>query len=387
MSAKTKQGTNLEDVQEMNRSLVIRLIRKSKVCSRAELAQASGLNQSTITHIINEFINWGLVVETGMIDGKKGRRSIGVQLNSEAYKIIGISIARKSISVGVYDLEGNEYSSRQITVHTMDGSSKWFNHARKLISEAIQMNASGRVIAIGLAAPSLLGLEKINIQEELMKVFELPSYIEDDAKAGALAHWWLDEPRTGQGVMVYAAAGQEVRAGIVVDGKIYRGAHGAAGEIGHMSIDLGGPVCECGHKGCLELYCSTSAFLKLLGKEHSQLKTVWKHLRDKDGITEEAVRQTAWYLGFGLVNLVNMYDPDRIILGGELSAAGELWIKTIRQVIQEHVSPAAASRLTIELSSFEQNDSLKGSAVVAIDNILNQPSRYLAMAKSESDSC
>ncbi len=387
MSAKTKQGTNLEDVQEMNRSLVIRLIRKSKVCSRAELAQASGLNQSTITHIINEFINWGLVIETGMIDGKKGRRSIGVQLNSEAYKIIGISIARKSISVGVYDLEGKEYSSRQITVHTMDGSSKWFNHARKLISEAIQMNTSGRVIAIGLAAPSLLGLEKINIQEELMKVFELPSYMEHDAKAGALAHWWFDEPRPDQGVMIYVAAGQEVRAGIVMDGRIYRGAHGAAGEIGHMSIDLDGPVCECGHKGCLELYCSTSAFLKLLGKEHSQLKTVWKHLRDKDGITEEAVRQTAWFLGFGLVNLVNMYDPDRIILGDELSAAGDLWINTIREVIQEHVSPAAASRLTIELSSFEQNDSLKGSAVVAIDNILNQPSRYLAMAKSESGSC
>lgn len=393
MSAKTKQGKNLEDVQEMNRSLVIRLMQKRLVCSRAELAQASGLNQSTITHIINEFMNWGLVVETGMIDGKKGRRSIGIKLNSEPYKIIGIRLARNSISVGVYDLEGSEYSCKKSTVNMMDGSLKGFNQMKKLISEAIQLNTSGKVIAIGMAAPgpfihnggavelmtSVPGWEKINIQEELMTAFGLPIYTGHDAKAGALAHWWFDEPRLDHGVMIYVAAGQGVGAGIVIDGRIYR----VAGEIGHMSIDYNGPACECGHKGCLEMYSSTPALLKMLDKEHSSLKSVWKDLKENDGNTEEAVRKAAWFLGFGLVNLVNMYNPDRIILGGELSAAGDIWLDTIREVMKENVLPAVSSRLSIELSSFEQDDILKGSATIAIDRILEQPSSFLTLDKSE----
>jgi N-acetylglucosamine repressor len=90
LMTKLKQGTNLEDVQDMNRSLIIKLMRKRNICSRAELAQDSGLNQSTITNIINEMINWGLVIETGVIDGKKGRRSIGIKLNSEPLVRYGI---------------------------------------------------------------------------------------------------------------------------------------------------------------------------------------------------------------------------------------------------------------------------------------------------------
>ncbi|MFC5647910.1 ROK family protein [Paenibacillus solisilvae] len=397
MSAKTKQGTNQEDVQEMNRSLVIRLLRKRKVCSRAELAQASGLNQSTITHIINEFMSWGLVVETGMMDGKKGRRSIGVKLNSESYKIIGVRLARKSTAVGLYDLDGNEYSCRQSAVSAADGSSKGLNQLKKLIAEAMKGNASGQVIAIGLAAPSPLqhhegklelaasppGWERANIQEELKTVFELPVYTEYDAKAGALAHWWLEEAHQDHGVIIYVEAGQELRAGIVMDGKVYPGSLGAAGEIGHMSIDYKGPACECGHTGCLELYSSTSALLKSLDKDHTALKSVWKDLRDQDELTVEAVRKAAWYLGFGLVNLVNLVNPDRIILGGELSSAGDLWINTIQEVVKEHVRPAISSELTIELTSFEQDDILLGSATIAIDRILGQPSSILSPVTPE----
>ncbi|BBH18851.1 xylose repressor [Paenibacillus baekrokdamisoli] len=395
MSApKTKQGTNLEDVQEMNRSLVIRLIRKRQVCSRAELAQASGLNQSTITNIINEFLSWGLVVETGMIDGKKGRRSIGIQLNSELYKIIGIKLAHKSISAGLYDLAGNEYSHQQITIANRDSAATAFKNMKKLITEMIQLQA-GRVIAIGIATPDPLfrnedrmdrirpWWETMNIQENVRNEFGIPVYIEHDAKAAALAHWWFDGPRLDQGVLIYAAAGQGVRAGIVIDGKVFRGSLGMAGEMGHMSIDYKGPDCECGHKGCLELYCSTSALLKMLNKDHATLKSVWKDLKDRDSLTEEAVHKVAWFLGFGLVNLVNLYNPDCIILGGELSAAGDPFVDTVKRVIMEHVRSDVSSELTISLSALEQDDILIGAATIAMDSLLEQPSSYFAFSKTE----
>ncbi|WP_336771190.1 ROK family protein [Paenibacillus sp. MMO-58] len=357
------------------------------MCTRAELTQESGLNQSTITNIINELINGGLVVETGVIEGKKGRRSIGIRLNNEPFKVVGIRLSRKSITVALYDLGGKEYGSKQVSIRNLEGSDTAFAKMKGLIAEIIEP-CKETVKAIGNATPGPLfrsegrialmtefpGWEKINIQDELNREFGLPVYIEHDAKAGALAHWWFSEPHLDHGVMVYVAAGQGVGAGIVVDGKVYRGTLGMAGEIGHMSIDYNGPLCECGHKGCLELYCSTTALLKKLHKEHSALPSVWKAVQKEDSATVEAVRSVSWFLGFGLVNIINTFNPDRIIIGDELSNAGELVLQTIREVIDSNALPVVSSRVTLELASPAVDDILVGAATTAIDSLLTQPS-------------
>ncbi|MFD2612441.1 ROK family protein [Paenibacillus gansuensis] len=394
LAGKRKKGTNLEDVQEMNRSLVIRLMRKRSVCSRAELTQASGLNQSTITNIVNELISWGVIVETGVIEGKKGRRSIGIKLNGDSVKVIGIRLTRKSISVTLYDLEGTEHNKKKIPINTGDGSDIALNKMKYLVAELINGNPTGSVVAIGLAAPGPLfrnegrialmtffpGWDKINIQEELMQEFGLPVYIEHDANAGALAHWWFGQPHLDHGVMIYVAAGQGVGAGIVVDGTIFRGSLGMAGEIGHMSIDYNGPLCECGHRGCLELYCSTSTLLNGLGKEHTSLQSVWKSMEEGDPATVEAVRQAAWFLGFGIVNLINTFNPSRIVIGDELSSAGTLLKDTVSELIERQVLPDISKKMTLELAEGEQDLILLGSAILAIDHILEHPSKFLLPA-------
>jgi len=389
---KRKSGTNLEDVQEMNRSLVLKLVRKKQICSRAELARDSGLNQSTITNIVNEMINSGLIVETGVIDGKKGRRSIGIKLNSEPYKIIGIRLTRKSIMAGLYDLQGNEYEFSQRSIEPGSGSVSALNQMKEMISEMIQKNKVGKVYAIGLATPGPLlrdegrialmsnfpGWEKINIQEKLSNHFRIPVYVEHDAKAGGLAHWWYGDHQQDQGVMIFVTAGQGVGAGIVVDGTVYRGALGMAGEIGHMSIDYNGPQCECGHRGCLELYCSTSAILKNLGKDHSSLQSIWDSLKQGDPEIEEVVRQAAWYLGFGLVNVVNVYNPSHLVIGDEFSAAGSLLLDIVSQVIKDNVLPDIWSRLRIELASNEKDYMLMGAATIAMNHLLDQPTIFMS---------
>lgn len=389
---KTVTGTNLEDVQGMNRSLVVRLLRKKKICSRAELAHASGLKQSTITNIVNEMISWGLVVETGMIGGKKGRRSIGIRLNSEFYKIIGIRLTRTKIMVGLYDLEGNEYSFDERSINSGDGSAIALQKMKEMITEAIDTNQIGKIYAIGLATPGPLfrnegrialmtyfpGWEKINIQEELMQVYGLPVYIEHDANAGGMARWSFGEDQQDHGVLIFVTAGQGVGAGIIIDGAVYRGALGIAGEIGHMSIDYNGPRCECGHKGCLELYCSTSALIKQLGNKYTSIQSICEAIKAGDTIAEEAVRKAAWYLGFGLVNVVNVYNPSRIVIGDEFSAVGKLLLDTVSEVITENVLPDVRKRLHIELAPPSEKDyMLFGAVAIAIDNLFAQPSLYL----------
>ncbi|WP_256711086.1 ROK family transcriptional regulator [Paenibacillus sp. FSL A5-0031] len=387
---RTLSGTNLEDVQEMNRSLVMRLVRKNQICSRAEIAEASGLKQSTITNIINEMINWGLIVETGMIEGKKGRRSIGIKLNSEYYKIIGIRLTRTSISVGMYDLDGTEYGLQKLTINPGEGSAIAFKKMKDLITEAISTNTVGKVYAIGMATPGPLfrnegrialmsnfpGWEKINIQEELTREYEIPVYLEHDAKAGGMAHWWFGDHQD-HGVLIFVTAGQGVGAGIVVDGTVYRGSLGMAGEIGHMSIDYKGPKCECGHNGCLELYCSTSSLLRVLGNEYPSIQAVCQALEAGNSIVEEAVQKAAWFLGFGLVNVVNVYNPSQIVLGDEFAAVGDRLLHTVSEVIQQHVLPDVWNRLEIKLAPPEKDFMLVGAATIAIDNLLNQPSVHL----------
>ncbi|MEK8130050.1 ROK family protein [Paenibacillus filicis] len=391
MSAtRKKRGTNLEDVQDMNRSLIIKLLRKKQICSRAELTQESGLNQSTITHIINEFIQWGLVVETGSIEGRKGRRSIGIRLNSELYKIIGVRLTRKSIFVALYDIEGQEYEYRHIAIDNDDDPLAAFGKIKDLISMMIRMNASGHVYAIGVALPGPLfrqegrialmssfpGWDKINIEQELMQEYGIPVYIEHDAKAGGLAQWWFGDHQLdpSHGVLMYVTAGQGIGAGIIVNGKVYHGAIGMAGEMGHMSIDYNGPVCECGHRGCLELYCTTSVLLKELNRPYSALSGVWESLREGHPATVQAVKKVAWFLGFGLANMVNVYNPDHIVLGDELSGAGELLRDTVAEVIREHVLIELWQNLRIELASPDKDDMLIGAAAHAIDQLLMAPS-------------
>ncbi|WP_235560909.1 ROK family transcriptional regulator [Bacillus sp. FJAT-28004] len=387
---RTLSGTNLEDVQEMNRSLVMRLVRKNQICSRAEIAQASGLKQSTITNIINEMINWGLIVETGMIEGKKGRRSIGIKLNSEYYKIIGIRLTRTSISVGLYDLNGTEYGLQKLSINPGEGSAIAFKKMKDLITEAISTNTVGKIYAIGMATPGPLfrnegrialmsnfpGWEKINIQEELTREYEIPVYLEHDAKAGGMAHWWFGDHQD-HGVLIFVTAGQGVGAGIVVDGTVYRGSLGMAGEIGHMSIDYNGPKCECGHNGCLELYCSTSSLLRVLGDEYTSIQAVCQALEAGNPIVEEAVQRAAWFLGFGLVNVVNVYNPSQIVLGDEFAAVGDRLLNTVSQVIQQNVLTDVWNRLEIKLAPADKDFMLIGAATIAIDNLLNQPSVHL----------
>lgn len=393
-----KQGTNHGDVQEMNRSLVIRLMRQMSVCSRADLAGATGLERATITHIINDLIDWGLVKETGLLNGKKGRRSIGITLNSEVYKVIGIRIARKYFSVGLFDIAGREYDIKTEEITSNSDSSETFRKIKSIVKNFLN-DGKENFIGIGCAIPGpffrnegkmaliteLHGWEKISIRQELEEAFGLPVFLEHDANVGALAEWWLGSSRIQKGTMVYVAAGQGIGAGIVIDGSVFRGALGVAGEIGHASINFSGPKCECGNNGCLTNYCSTLAFKREVEKnlpdfpesmlnEGCTTDLIFKALEAEDRLALSVLEQIAGYLSFGLINIIYTYNPDVIIIGDELSKAGPRLLKICIDKIQEHVLPQIYQKLSINLSSFDKDPILIGAGALAVDKVFRRPS-------------
>lgn len=394
-----KRGTNLEDVQEINRSLVLRLIRRFKVCSRATIAKETGLQQATISNIVNDLIGWGFVKETGIIEGEKGRRSIGVTLNIEKYKVIGLRLTRNYYIIGLFDLFGNPYDIRNVPINILNGSKIALESIVKSISKITKERTEDKIIGLGIAIPGPFlrsegriglmsefpGWENINLEEEIKSLSSLPVYMEHDANAGALAEWLARPNHKIVGTMVYIAAGQGIGAGIIIDGKLFRGSLGIAGEIGHMSINYNGLNCECGLKGCLEQYCSTIAIVKqaksnlkdypesILNKGCS-LEAIIDAVNKNDKYAQEIFEKVAWYLSIGIANVVNCFNPDVIVIGDELIKFGPRLLDYLNNTVKKFILPAIYKELTIELSTFQKDPALIGASDLAIDNILHTPS-------------
>lgn len=389
-----KKGKNLEDVQRMNRLLIINFLRKQKNMSRADLARATGLKQATITNIVNDLLDTRLARETGELDAKIGRRSIGIALNNELYKVIHVRLARKYFLIGLYDIAGNKYEVHKENIDISWGSETVFTRMKVRIAEQLSRLKIGEVISIGISLPGpylssqgrigimteFPGWEKISIKDEIQSYFGIPTYAEHDANVGALAEWWLGSNFMDKGTLVYVAAGQGIGTGIINDGKLFKGAMGIAGEVGHMSIAFDGPKCQCGNRGCLEYYCSTFALLREAKKQaanHNEsmltqdvdLNDFFKALESGDFIAKRVFGHIARFLGLGLVNIVNIYNPHVIVVGDELARGGEYLLEILKQTVKEHVLPMVYEQLTIRLSAFDDDPALIGAGSLAVNNI------------------
>ena len=395
-----KEGTSHEDMQEMNRSLVVRLLRNKQKCSRVDLAKATGLKQATITNIINDFIDWGLVIETGIINGKKGRRSIEISLNNKKFQSIGVRLSRNYFSIGLFDILGVGYNIKVEHIAASAGPDIVLRKIKKVVDEYLRVSlGKTKILGIGISIPGpyiksegrivlmteFPGWDKVLIKNELESSLSIPIYFEHDANAGALAEWWYGSTKKENGTLVYILAGEGVGAGIVIDGNLYRGSLGIAGEIGHTSINFNGPKCECGNKGCLEHYCSTISIVNevknklsnypksILNRDFS-MNSIFSALKGGDELAEDVIKRAARLLSFGVVNVINSYDPDTIIIGDELTKMGPKLLEIVKSVARKQILPDIYKNVQIELSSLKNDSVLLGASFLAVENILKKPS-------------
>lgn len=397
---KSKKGMNQKDIQEMNRSLVVRLLRNKKICSRADLAKETGLEQATITNIINDFLDWDLVIETGIIDGKKGRRSIGISLNKKKFKSLGVKISKKYFSIGLFDILGTEYNIKLEYIDVYSDLNMTLKKVKKAINKYLEeyLNKE-KIIGIGIAVPGtfLKGDNKRALMSEFSEYnvvlaksdvksnFNIPVFLEHDVSAGASAEWWYGSMKREEGTLIFILAGEGIGAGIVIDGNIYKGSLGLAGNIGHTIINFNGPRCRCGSKGCLELYCSTIAIVdqvksRLINYPNSVLNkdfswnSILSAYKNGDELAERTINKAVKFLGLGVVNVINSYNPDSIIIGDVLTQVGPKIIEIVKSVVKKHISPDIYKNVKIEISLLKNDPTLIGASFLPIENILKNPS-------------
>ncbi len=395
-------GNNTSDLTEMNRSAIVRILQQREVCTRAEIAKMMGLTQASITKLVAYLIDMGIVSEVGIVKGNGNRRSIGLRLNAEKNLVIGVKFSRHVFAIGVFDISGKLYTQSETEFSLDENTGKVLtamkDQIRKLLDEY------ENVVAIGLALPGpylrkegriamvtrMPSWHNINFIDEFKNEFDKPVFIEQDANAGALAEWWFGNHGRPLSSLTYFLVGEGVGSGVVDHDSLLLGYQGIASEVGHISIDYNGSTCECGNKGCLELYCSTMALLKKAEKELPELfkekyenrsEAVARIVEAARKGNEKAIRvlqEIATYIGYGCVTLINAYDPEIIVIGDSVSQGDEFLLPTIKKIVEERTIPEVSSKVRIEISRLKVDPTLYGAAAIATDRVLRKPSEYLA---------
>jgi glucokinase-like ROK family protein len=394
-------------VRELNLSLVLRLIHNEAPLSRSQIAQATGLNKSTVSSLVEDLLNRRLVHETGINSAGTGRPATLLEINPQAGGIIGVELGVDFVAVVLTDFTGNIIWRRLVNVDPSIAQEKIISQTLALTDEAIEVCKKKDLypLGLGLSMPGTVDLRKgvlvfaPNLQWRnvpFRKIFSehtgLNIYVENDANAAAIAeHLFGTAQRSDDFIFVVVSIG--IGGGLFLNGNLYRGKEGYAGEIGHTPI-VAEPYqnpCHCGNLGCWETYANQSSLIQrvqkrlenkrdsiipsLMSEQGAPLTiSIIKQAADKcDKEALEALTETGTALGLGFASLIDIFNPEKIILGGSLSAVGKYLLPSIKETSTKHSLLDSNPKVDILLSNFETDAILIGAISIVVDDILSNP--------------
>ncbi|MCM3740020.1 ROK family transcriptional regulator [Oceanobacillus luteolus] len=368
-------------MKSVNKSIVLNKIRTAEPISRAQIAKDTKLTPPTVSSIVRELMKEGIVTESDLGESSGGRKPKMLQINGDAFYVIGIDAGPGSVDCVLTDLSGNILKrSESYTLTKPLTNDKFLSILIEMVEAMIRSTGGdhGKIIGIGVAmhgvvdvhtgmslvAPNL-DLRNIPIKETLEEHFDLTVQVENDARAIALGESWFG----GNGdvdSMVAVNIGSGVGAGFVIDGNLYHGAQDIAGEFGHMSIDLHGEICECGNPGCLQAYVSGHAIAERYKKQF-QLEDalngeeIYKLAKSGDAEALQFLQETGEIIGIGLTNLIHIVNPSRIVLGGGVMKSQEFIVPVIAKTIEQRALTTEAKKTEVTVSRLGDDATLLGA--------------------------
>ncbi|MFJ6796807.1 ROK family protein [Streptomyces sp. NPDC091268] len=368
-----------------NLERVVRAVRLAGSLTQAEIARSTGLSAATVSNIVRELKEGGTVEVTDTSAG--GRRARSVSLSGDAGIVIGVDFGHTHLRVAVGNLAHQVLAEES---EPLDVDASWtegFDRAEALVGRLIAGIGVGRekVIGVGLGVPGPIDVESgtlgstailpgwagINPRRELSQRLGVPVYVDNDANLGALGElvWG-----SGRGVkdLAYIKVASGVGAGLVINGQIYRGPGGTAGEIGHITLDESGPVCRCGNRGCLETFAAARYVLPLLQSSHGPeltMERVVELAREGDPGCRRVITDVGRHIGSGVASLCNLLNPSRVVLGGSLADAGELVLAPIRESVGRYAIPSAARQLSVLTGSLGGRAEVLGALALVLSEM------------------
>jgi predicted NBD/HSP70 family sugar kinase len=384
-------GGSPQGLRELNRSNVVDALRRHGSVSRGDLARLTGLSRTTISTLVADLKERGLIVERPGADAagsgaqrRRGRRPILLSLNAQAGTALGIDFDHRHVRVAVADLSGEVLAERFAEVDVDPDASTALAVAVDMVGDVLAEagTESDQLVGVVLGLPGpidrrtgivgssfiLPGWVDVDSGRYLSSKLEHDVRVENDANLGALGEAAFGAGR-GLSDIVYIKLSSGIGSGLVLGGRLYRGAIGLAGELGHIQVRPEGAVCRCGSRGCLETIASTKALIELLRPGHGDDLTV-RGLLDASAAGDVASRRVIGDAGHAvgrvLADVCNYLNPAAIVVGGELSAAGEPLFAAIRHAVDRHALSEAARSVEIKPAVLGERAEVLGALALVI---------------------
>jgi predicted NBD/HSP70 family sugar kinase/biotin operon repressor len=386
-----KRGT-VRDLRRDNRSVLLWSLYFDRPRSRQDLSQSTGLSPASVSNVIRELIDEGIVIEAGSVNSDGGRPRVLLQMNSGYGYVIGVDVGETRIRVELFDLTMTELAKADFPLDPRE-------HGVEVVVDRILAGLtavlagagvdSSAILGVGIGVPGVVeqgpevlvhgqtyGWDAVPLQRLLRTGTDLPLHIDNGAKTMGQAELWFGAGRGAQHAVV-GLIGSGVGASIISHGSTHRGSTSSAGEWGHTTVMVGGRACRCGSYGCLEAYVGAEAILERYGLTlpGNDQESALAALIDKattSAAAADVLDQTVLYLGAGIADLINLFNPERIILGGWAGLLlGAQWLPEIREAARRHSLRHPFAETSIELCRLGPDAVALGAATLPVERFLN----------------
>ncbi len=379
----------------VNRRILLSILSDRQPISRAEIAKISGLNKATISTITGELLKDFCIIEegSGQTTPIGGKPPTPLRLNAKRFGLFGVDIRADETILALSDF--NNRIVARVSFETGSDAPAFLNKVGKEIRKLRTKHDSFiEYPGIGVSLPGLvdnhsgkfilsvvLPWRDVPVVRLLEKATNLPVIVDNSARCSALAEIWHGKAQYAHvRNLLYVSVSTGLACGVVIDGGLYRGGNNSAGQFGHIPIEINGPDCRCGQRGCWDLYASDKATLKRYvdlrgngGKRVNTMRKLVELVEAGDVEATESVRETARYLGIGITGLINGLDPEVVVIGGEITKLWGLVEPIIVEQTRHNLLAPRSHGVSIRPSAFDVRPSLKGALTLIQNSLLSVP--------------
>lgn len=385
---------NKQLIKKMNQVSILELIRDAGPISRADIVKKINLTSATVSANTSELIEQGLVQELGIGESSGGRRPVLLTVDRDNTAVLGVDIHKTSVSCGLVDLMGNVLCSCDKVFSEKD--LRYEQDILYCINEMLGKRGERTILGIGVGMCGVIDKNRcvsLFAPSQPLVNFDLKSYIEketglavcldNDANAMALGEKWFGTAKKAQNYL-FLSIGQGIGSGVVIDGEIYHGSGFAAGEIGHIRVVEKGKKCVCGKYGCLDTVGTENALFEqireglaegsnsILAERHADFtrEDIWSAAKSGDELVLSTLHRIGRYIGKTVSYVINLMNPDHIIIGGNMSLFGEFMLDAIKEEALRLSMNECVKDTQFVISSLGDDAGVIGAATLFVEDIL-----------------
>ncbi|MFN8386301.1 MAG: ROK family transcriptional regulator [Anaerolineales bacterium] len=371
-----KKATH-QQTKQHNRDLVLRTVFANDSISRAEIARVTRLTRTTVSDVVSGLLAEGLVDEVGRGESIGGKSPILLSVIADSRYLIGLNLAQDKFIGAVVNLRGEIKEVAEVEVRD-DNGEKALQLVYQILDQLIRKKYKP-LVGIGVGAPGLintregivlnavnLGWENLPLGSLLQKKYKLPVLILNDSQATAVGEYVYGNKHEPDENLIVVNVKYGIGAGILLNGQLFQGDGGGAGEIGHVVVQENGELCRCGKRGCLETVSSARAVMRHL--KMKSLDAVYSAFESGDSKVTETIDRAAHYLGVSLANLIGTLNIQKIVLTGDMTRFGASWFESVNDSMQNAALTRMSDRTQLELGALDYRACILGASAFLLQD-------------------